>query len=344
MRFPDWRGRSAFLLFLSLLCCHAGSAHATYHLLKKVVLGGDGGWDMLSMDTEGRRLYVARFNRVLVIDADSCKLIGEIPNTPGVHGVAIVHDRGRGFSSNGADSSATIFDLRTLKSLGRVVTGIRPDAIAYDSVSGRVFTMNGGSHDATVIDAALGKAVGTVPLGGRPEFVVFDGRGHMFVNLEDSSAVQVVDTHTLAPVARWSLSPGTEPSGLAIDSQRHRLFAVCADSMMIVMDSDNGRVVRSLPIGRGVDAAAFDPGTKRAFSSNGEGTLTVVQEESPDSFRVLENVPTQSGARTMALDEKTHRVFLVTANFGPPPPPTAEHPHPRGPVLPGSFVLLMFGE
>ena len=344
MRVPARRTRFAFIIALGLLCGPVGHAQAAYHLIKRVVLGGDGGWDLLSLDADGRRLYVARSNRVMVIDADSGNLIAEIQNTPGVHGVAIAHDRGRGFTTNGGDTSATIFDLRTLGQIGRVVTGIRPDAIAYDSASGRVFTMNVGSHDATAIDAALGKVVGTVPLGGRPEFAVADGRGHLFVNLEDSSAVQVVDTRTLALVARWPLAPGTEPSGLAMDRERHRLFAVCADSLMIVMDSDNGRVITSLPIGRGVDAAAFDPATRRAYSSNGIGSLTVVQEESADSLRVLENVPTQPGARTMALDEKSHRVYLVSASFGPPPAATPEHPHPRGPVLPGSFVLLVYGE
>ena len=341
---PARRIRFAFIFALSVLCGPVVPAEASYHLLKKVVLGGDGGWDLLSLDGEGRRLYVARSNRVMVIDVDRYKLIGEIKDTPGVHGVAIAHDLGRGFISNGGDSSVTIFDIKTLGQIGGVTTGIRPDAIAYDSASGRVFTMNVGSHDATAIDAALGKVVGTIPLGGRPEFAVTDGKGRLFVNLEDSSAVQVVDTRTLTPGARWPLAPGTEPTGLAIDRERHRLFAVCADSLMIVMDSENGRVIDSLPIGRGVDAAGFDPATRRAYSSNGVGTLTVVQEDGPDSLRVLENVPTQPGARTMALDEKSHRVFLVSANFGPPPVPTPEHPHPRGPVMPGSFVLLVYGE
>lgn len=344
MRASPSRSRFAFIVAVGLLCGPASPAHATYHLLKKVVLGGDGGWDLLSLDPEDRRLYVARSNRVMVIDADSYKLITEIQDTPGVHGVAIAHDLGRGFTTDGGDTSAMIFDVRTLRPIGRVVTGIRPDAVAYDSASGRVFTMNAGSRDATVIDAAQGKVVGTVPLGGRPEFAVTDGRGRLFVNLEDSSAVQVVDTRTLASVARWPLSPGTEPSGLAIDRERHRLFSVCADSLMIVMDSESGRVITSLPIGRGVDAAAFDPATRMAFSSNGIGSLTVVHEESPDSVRVVENVPTQAGARTIALDEKSHRVFLVSADFGPPPPATPERPHPRGPVLPGSFVLLVYGE
>ena len=344
MRVSTRHIRFAIIIALSVACRPIASADAAYHLLQKVPLGGDGGWDLLTLDGEGRRLYVARSDRVMVIDVDRYKLVGEIKGTPGVHGVAIAHDLGRGFTSNGGDSSVTIFDIKTLGEIGGVATGIRPDAIAYDSASGRVFTMNVGSLDATAIDAARGKVVGTVPLSGRPEVAVTDGAGRLFVNLEDRSAVQVVDTRTLKPVARWPLSPGTEPSGLAIDRERHRLFAVCADSLMIVMDSDNGRVVTSLPIGRGVDAAGFDPATRRAFSSNGVGSLTVVQEDGPDSLRVLENVPTQPGARTMALDEKSHRVFLVSANFGPPPAPTPERPHPRGPVLPGTFVLLVYGE
>jgi YVTN family beta-propeller protein len=338
------RCTSIALLAATLLLGAPGPALAAYRLLKSVALGGDGGWDLLTLDTEGRRLYIARSNRVMVVDADSCNLIAEIPNTPGVHGVAIARREGRGFTSNGADSSATVFDLRTLQPLGRIATGIRPDAIVYDPATGRVFSMNVGSEDATAIDAAKSAVVGTIPLGGRPEFAVPDGNGRLYVNLEDSSAVQVVDTRTLTRVARWPLAPGAEPTGLAIDRERHRLFAACADSLMIVMDTNTGRRIAALPIGRGVDAAAFDPTTRRAFSSNGVGTLTVIQEETADSLRVSETVPTQAAARTMALDEKTHHLYLVTARFGPPPPPTAERPHPRGPVLPGSFVLLVYGE
>jgi len=307
-------------------------------------LGGSGGWDLLSLDAEGRRLYIARSDRVMVVYADSYKLVSEIPNTPGVHGVAIARHEGRGFTSNGGDTSATIFDLKTLQRVGRVTTGIRPDAIVYDTASRRVFSMNVGSKDVTAIDAAKGVVVGTVPLDGRPEFAVSDAHGKLFVNLEDSSAVQVLDTHSLSRVARWSLSPGTEPTGLALDPEHHRLFAACADSLMIVMDSNTGQVIASLPIGRGPDAAVFDSSRRLAFSSNGVGTVTVIQEEKPDDFRVRETVPTQAGARTMALDEKRHRLYLVSADFGPPPQPTPERPHPRGPVLPGTFVLLVYGE
>jgi DNA-binding beta-propeller fold protein YncE len=339
-----WRKRAAFLLIVGALLGPVASTRAAYHLLKKVTLGGNGGWDLLSLDAEGRRLYIARSDRVMVVDADSYKLVAEIPNTPGVHGVAIARHERRGFTSNGGDTSATIFDLKTLQRLGRVTTGVRPDAIVYDTASGRVFSMNVGSKDVTAIDAAKGVVVGTVPLDGRPEFAVSDAEGKLFVNLEDSSAVQVLDTHSLSRVARWSLSPGTEPTGLALDPEHHRLFAACADSLMIVMDSNTGQVIASLPIGRGPDAAVFDSSKRLAFSSNGVGTVTVIQEERPDNFRVRETVFTQAGARTMALDEKRHRLYLVSADFGPPPQPTPERPHPRGPVLPGTFVLLVYGE
>jgi len=344
MRRQLWLSRAAVVLIVGALLGPVAPAQAAYHLLKKVTLGGNGGWDLLSLDAEGRRLYIARSDRVMVVDADSYKLVAEIPNTPGVHGVAIARHEGRGFTSNGGDTSATIFDLKTLQRVGRVTTGVRPDAIVYDAASDRVFSMNVGSKDVTAIDPAKGVVIGTVPLDGRPEYAVSDGQGKLFVNLEDSSAVQVLDTHSLSRVARWSLSPGTEPTGLALDREHHRLFAACADSLMIVLDSDTGRVIASLSIGRGPDAAAFDSSKHLAFSSNGVGTVTVIEEGSPDDLRVRETVPTQAGARTMALDEKKHRLYLVSAEFGPPPQATPERPHPRGPVLPGTFVLLVYGE
>jgi DNA-binding beta-propeller fold protein YncE len=337
------RGRIAAVIALGLLFW-AASAGAAYHPLKKVNLGGEGGWDLLTVDAEARRLYIPRSSHILVVDADSCRLVGDILNTPGVHGVAIAHELGRGFSSNGADSSATIFDLKDLKELGKVRTGSRPDAIVYDPASRRVFTMNAGSRDLTAIDAARGEAVGTVALGGRPELAAVDAKGRLFVNLEDSSAVAVVDTRSLKVISRWPLAPGLEPTGLALDRDHQLLFAVCGNQLMVVLSAVDGHVVTTLPIGTGVDGAAFDPETGLAFSSNGEGSLTVVKEEAPDRLKVLETVPTQAGARTLALDEKTHRVFLVTAEFGAAPEPTAEHPHPRRPAIPGSFVLLVMGD
>ncbi len=312
-----------------------------YHLAKKTVLGGEGGWDYLYCDSAARRIYLSRSTHVMVVDADSYAIVGDIPNTPGVHGIAIVSDLNKGFISNGRDNSVTIFDLKTLKETGRVAVGKNPDAIMYDPASKRIFTFNGGSQDTTAIDASMGKVVGTVALGGKPEFAVSDEKGHVYVNIEDKSEVAQLDANKLAVDARWSLAPGEEPSGLAIDRKNHRLFSVCSNKLMVVLNTDNGKVVTTLPTGSGTDAAAFDPDTGFAFSSNGEGTLTVVHEDSRDKFTVAESVPTQRGARTMTLDQKTHRLFSVSAEYGPTPAPTTERPRPRAPMIPGTFTLLV---
>lgn len=315
-----------------------------YHLLKRIEVGGEGGWDYLTVDSAARRLYVSHATRVVVIDLDKEAVVGEIANTNGVHGIAIAPELGRGFTSNGRDASATIFDLKTLKALGQVKTGKNPDAIIYDPASKRVFAFNGGSADATAIDAASGTVAGTIALGGKPEFAVADGKGMVYVNIEDKSEVAAIDSKTLTVKAHWPLTPGQEPSGLALDRSKRRLFAVCANQKMIVMNADNGHRIADLPIGQGVDAAAFDPETKLAFSSNGEGTLTVVHEDGADQFSVVESAPTQRGARTMALDPKTHKLYLATAQFGPPPPATPERPRPRPSIISGSFVILVFGK
>jgi DNA-binding beta-propeller fold protein YncE len=317
---------------------------AGYHLLKRIEIGGEGGWDYLTLDSAAHRLYVSHATRVVVIDLDKGAVVGEIANTNGVHGIAIVPELGRGFTSNGRDNSATIFDLKTLKVLSQVKTGKNPDAIIYDPASRRVFTFNGASADATAIDAATGAVAGTIALGGKPEFAAADGRGMVYVNIEDKSEVVAIDSKNLTAKARWSLAPGEEPSGMAMDRHTRRLFVGCSNKKMIVMNADDGRVVADLPIGQGVDATAFDPDTKMAFSSNGEGTLTVVHEDSADRYSVIENAPTQRGARTMALDPQTHKVYVATAQFGPPPAPTAERPHPRPSIVPGSFVVLVFGK
>lgn len=330
------------LLLVGVMAGWAGSSG--YHLIKKIPVGGEGGWDYLSFDEASRRLYISRATRVIVLDADQGTVVGEIPNTPGVHGIALAPELNRGFISNGGAASVTIFDLKTLKELGRTpTTGENPDAILYDPASRRIFAMNGRGHNSTAIDAATGAVVGTIPLDGRPEFAVADGGGKLYVNLEDKNEELVIDSQALKVVARWKMGSCEEPSGLAIDREHQRLFAGCGNQIMAVMDAGTGKLVTTVPIGRGVDANAFDPGTQLAFSSNGDGTLTVVHEDSPDKFSVLENVPTQRGARTMALDLKTHNVFLVTAEFGPPPPPTPERPRPRPTILPNTFVLLLFG-
>jgi DNA-binding beta-propeller fold protein YncE len=325
-----------------LLALAAGATGPSgYHLAKTYKLGGEGGWDYLTFDAATGRLFIARATRVMVVDAGTGKLLGEIPDTPGVHGIALAPELGRGFTSNGRGNAVTIFDLASLKLLGTVETGKNPDAIAYDPATQRVFTFNGGSDDSTAIDAAKGTVAGTLALGGRPEFAVADGQGPIFANLEDKSEIVAIDSRKLSVTARWPLAPCEEPSGLAIDREHRRLFSGCANKLMAIVDAASGRVLATLPIGRGVDAAAFDPGTALAFSSNGEGTLTVIHEDSPEKFSVVENVPTQRGARTMALDPKTHRIFLVTAEYGPAPAATAENPRPRPTIVPGSFVVLV---
>lgn len=330
---------------IALLMVATGNAKPVdrYHLLKKFVLGGEGGWDLLAFDPAGNRLYISRGTHVMVVDGDSGAIAGDIPNTPRVHGIAIASDFGKGFTSNGGDGSVTIFDSKTLKTLGNVKVGKNPDAIVYDPASKRVLSFNAASKDVTAIDAKSNAVVGTLALNGQPELAVADNRGKVFVNLEDKSVVIKFDSRKLTIDATWPLAAGEEPTGIALDRKHHRLFSNCANKTMVVLDSDNGRVVATLPIGTGVDGAAFDSELQLAFASNGEGTLTVVHEDSPDKFTVVENVATQRGARTLDLDPKTHRVFLVTAEFGSTPAPTADRPHPRPPMVPGTFTLLIFG-
>jgi YVTN family beta-propeller protein len=250
----------------------------------------------------------------------------------------------RGFTSNGRDNSVSVFDLKSLKVLSKIPVGKNPDAIIYDPASGRVFTFNGGSNDTTAIDAKKGVVDGTIALEGRPEFAVADERGDVFVNIEDKSQLVEINSKKLNIENRWSLAPCEEPSGLTMDRKHKRLFSACSNKLLAVVNADTGKVITTVPIGQGVDAAGFDAETNTAFSSNGDGTLTVIHEDSPDKFSVVENASTQRGARTMALDEKTHRVYLVTSDFGAPPPATAERPHPRPSMVPGSFTLLVFGK
>jgi DNA-binding beta-propeller fold protein YncE len=318
-----------------------------YQVVKKVVLGGEGFWDYLICDSAARRLYISRGTHVMVVDADTYAVVGDIPGTEGVHGIALAPEFGRGFTSNGRANTVTIFDLKTLKILGTAPTGNGPDAIIYDPASKRVFTFNGHGGDATAIDAASGKPVGNVTLGGKPEFAVADGQGHVYDNLEDKSELLQIDAQKLTVTARWPLAPCEEPSGLAMDTKNRRLFAGCHNRMMAVVDADSGKVLATPAIGQGVDANAFDPRSGEgglAFSSNGDGTLTYVYEDTHNGstrIKPLRSANTQRGARTMALDRKTHDIFLVTAEFGPAPPPTPERPHPRPQALPGTFTLLV---
>jgi hypothetical protein len=312
------------------------SGPSGYHVAKTIPVGGDSGWDYLTVDSVNRRVYVSHGTHVVVLDADTQATVGDIPDTQGVHGIAIATDLGRGFVSNGRANTVTIFDISTLKTVGTVNTGTNPDAIIFDSVSKRVFAFNGRSKDATVINAVDGWVAGTIPLGGKPEFAVADGRGGVYVNIEDTSELAHLDAKALTVLHRWPLKPCEEPSGLAMDPSTHRLFAGCSNQLMAVVDADSGKVVATIPIGKGVDANAFDPATQLAFSSNGEGSLTVVHEDSADKYTVVENVPTKRSARTMGLDLKTHNIFLSAADFDPP-----AQGEQRPKMKPGSFVVLL---
>lgn len=331
-------------LILSAVLTAAGAVGLraqSYHVTHTYTLGGDGGWDYLSLDTVGHRLFVARSDRIMVIDPASGKVLAEIPGLNRAHGVAFDYADGKGFATSGGDSSVVIFDLKTLQVTGRTIAAPDADAVLFDPATKRIFTFNGDSRSSSVLDAASGKKIGTVDLGGGPEFGVSAGDGKLYVNLEDSSAVDEIDASTMKVVRRWSLAPCQSPSGLAIDREHHRLFSGCHNQVMAISDAQAGKVVATVPIGQGVDANRFDPGTQLAFASTGDGNITVVHEAGPDTYTVVANVPTKRGARTMEVDLSSHVVYTVTADFGPMPAPTADRPRPRPPILPGTFALLV---
>jgi len=313
------------------------AAPTGYHIVGEIKVGGEGGWDYLTVDSAARRLYVSHATHVVVIDLDANKVVGDIPNTPGVHGIAVAPELNRGFISNGRGNNVTIFDLKTLQSVGTAATGENPDSIRYDAVSGRVFTFNGRSNNSTAIDAKSGAVVGTIALGGKPEFAIADGKGKLYVNIENTNEIAEIDAAKAAVTKRYSLSPCDGPSGLAFDAKSRRLFSVCSNRLMAVSDPDAGKVIATLAIGAGSDGAAFDAGTGYAFSSNGDGTLTVVQQNG-GKWEVLENIATERGARTIAVDEKTHKVYLPTATNNP------SAVGGRSPYLPDSFKVVVVGK
>lgn len=332
--------RKLFLLAVLLVTVSAIAAGTGYHILKEIKVGGEGGWDYLTMDSAARRLYVSHTNKVNVIDPDTGKVVGEIPDTQGVHGIAIASALNRGFTSNGRGNNVTIFDLKTLKPIGTpVMTGENPDSIRFEPNSGRVFTFNGRSKDSTAIDAKTGNVVGTIPMGGKPEFSVADGKGKVYVNIEDTSEVVEIDAAKASVTKRYSLKPCDGPSGLAIDVKNRKLFSVCGNRLMIVSDPDSGKVLATPAIGQGSDGVAFDPSTGYAISSNGDGTLTIVHEMG-GKWEVLENVATARGARTITLDEKTHNVYVPVAEPAPAP---AGGGRGRG-YVPDSFKVLVVGK
>lgn len=313
------------------------SAQSSYRIVNRIPVVGDGGWDYLTFDEANNRLFISHSTMAQAIDIKSGKVVGTIPDTKGIHGITIAADLNKGFTSNGRDSSVTVFNLTTLQVIETVkIPAKNPDAILYDQFSQKVFTFNGGSNTSTVIDAKSNKVLATIPLDGKPEFSVTDGNGKIFVNIENKSVINVISTSSLEVVQRWSIVPGDEPSGLALDNINHRLFSVCSNRLMIVSDAETGKVIATLPIGDHCDGVAFDPVLNRAYSSNGDGTITVVQEENANTFKVIETIPTQRGARTITVDKTTHHLYLSVAEYEAAP--TEKHHRPA--IKPGTFVVL----
>ena len=322
----------------------AATAEATWKELARHTLGGSGGWDLLAVDAASRQVFFTRGEHLMIADVDSGKIIGDLPGLKRAHGVALAPALHRGFVSSGGDDKVIAFDLATLKPVAEIPTGKNPDAMVFDTSSRHIFAFNGKSNDVTVIDAATNAVTTTIALPGRPELAVANGHGKIFVNLEDKNQVSEIDTKANNVQATWSLGTCEEPSGLAIDTQHARLFSVCSNKQMAVLDANDGKIVASVAIGDGPDGAAFDPATGNAYSSNSDGTLTVVHEDDANRFRVVAVVVTPPRSRTITLDEKTHRVVLPIAEFGPTPAPSAENKNPRPPMKPDSFGFILVGK
>jgi DNA-binding beta-propeller fold protein YncE len=329
------------LLTLAVAVCRADGP---YHFIKEIPVSGEGGWDYLSADSAAQRLYVSHGNEVVVIDLAKDQICGEITNTPGVHGVAIASDLGLGVTSNGRENKAGIVDLKTLQTLSKVDTAQGPDGMLYDPGQKEAWLFCGRAESATVVDVKAAKVVVNIPLGGRPEFAQADPTaGRVYDNLEDKSEVAVIDAKTHQIVNRWPIAPGEEASCMAIDVKNHRLFLGCHNGKMVMMDSTDGKVLAFVPIGQGVDANAFDPGTKLAFASCGDGTTTIAKEESPDKLILVQTLKTERGARTMALDPVTHKIYLPAARFEFPTNQVAGAPRQRPKMIPGTFKILVYG-
>jgi YVTN family beta-propeller protein len=315
-----------------------------YKVIKKISVVGDVGWDYLTVDEVAQHLFLSHGNVVNVVDVKTDKTIATIEDTKGVHGIAIANDLNKGFISNGRDTSITVFDLKTLATLEKIkIKGINPDAILYDEFTHKVFSFNGRSNDITVLDAKTNKIVATIALTGKPEFAVSNGKGLVYVNIEDKSTITVFDAVTFKIKDVWSLTPGEEPTGLAFDKQTQRLFSVC-DKVMVVVNAENGKIVTTVPIGEGCDGVMFDATKKCIYTSNGDGTMTIIKEENENTYKVLQTLQTQKGARTIALNNTTHQLYMPTAERGERPAPTKEDPEPRAKIKPNSFVVLVVGE
>lgn len=338
--------RFASIVLAAALVAPAALIHAAdgpYFFKKDIAITGEGGWDYLSVDAAARRLYVTHGAKVVAIDLDTETVVGELKDTPGVHGFAIAPDLGRGFSSNGAENKAAIVDLKTLAPISKVDTGENPDSILYEPGKKEVYTFNGRGRSATVFDATTGKVLVTIPLDGKPEFAVIDAKlGRIYVNVEDKSVIRAIDTKTHTVVASWSLAPGEEPTGLAFDPVIRRLFSSCSNKQIVVLDADSGKVVTTFPIGAGVDAIWFDALNKNVLASSSDETLTVAHLDSADKLSLVQTLKTPARARTMALDPKTHNLYVATAQFEPAPAQAPGAPRVRSKMVPGTFHVAVF--
>ena len=338
----------SFCAILSAGALLAKSIGGGYHLLKTYKIGGGDGkteyWDYITFDDSARRLYLSHGTEVKVVNADTGEVVGTIPGFQRDHGIVLVKKLNKGFVTDGNANQVAVFDIKTLKVTGQIKVGEGPDCIIYDPASKHVFVMNGGSKDATAIDPVTEKVVGTVPMGGRPEYAVADGKGMIYDNIQDKNEVAVLDSHSLTVKARWLIAPAERAASLAMDRQHRRLFIGGRNKTFAIMDADTGKVIQTFPIGDGVDANVYEPKTGLVFASTREGILHIFHEDTPDKFSLVENVKTEPGARNMALDPKTHDVYLDTADLGQPPAPTAQQPNPQAPAIPGTFRLLVFGK
>jgi YVTN family beta-propeller protein len=315
-----------------------------YQLVTEIPIGGEGGWDILTIDSAARRLYLSHATKVVVVDLTKNTVAGEISDTPGVHAFVAVPEVQHGFSSNGKESKSSVVDLTTLKTTSKIDTGQNPDAIVYELRHGEVYVFNHTGNSVTVINSKNASVSATIPLGGNPEFAVVDeAAGRVYCNIEDKSEVAVIDADKHEVVARWSLPPCEGPSGIALDARHHRLFSGCHNEMMVMLDTESGKIVDTVPIGAGVDGCAFDDATQLAFASCGDGATTIAKEETPDKLTVLQTLKTERGARTMALDPKTHRIYLPSAQFQPPPSPSPSTSPGRPSVVPNTLKLLVYG-
>jgi DNA-binding beta-propeller fold protein YncE len=329
-------------LLIASFAFAAANANADYHIVKTIQVGGEGGWDYLEPDPVGRRLYVSHEKHVVVIDMDTLKVVGDVPDSPGMGGVVFSRELNRGFTANGDEDAIGVFELSTLKPITKwKATGKRPNQIAYEPVTQRVFSFNSTGRNVTVFDAKTGAVLATLEVDGRTEFYAMDGKGMIYDSLQDKATIIAIDAKAMKVVATYPLAPHAQPAGTTMDPATRRIFVACRSKSFLVLDADTGKILETFPIGERNDAAKFDPGTKLAFASNGDGTLAIVHEDSPSKFTLAQNVKTEYGARTMAVDAKTHRVFMPSADFGPPPAPTPEKPNPSRPMVPGSFRVLV---